>query len=67
MVEAGMRDKYIDLVLGHTLPGMSKRYIKPRSEVLHAEMKKYSEWLEREIDKAMYRKESVNQSVNQVL
>jgi integrase len=67
MVEAGMRDKYIDLVLGHTLPGMSKRYIKPRSEVLHAEMKKYSEWLKVETDKAVSKMESVNQSVNQVL
>ena len=67
MVEAEMKDKYIDLILGHTLPGMSKRYIKPRPEVLHAEIKKYSNWLKKEIDKAISEMEDVNQSVNQIL
>ena len=65
MVEAGVDQRYVDLIFGHTLPGISKRYVKPNLETLHKQMKYYSNWLENEIKNAMSEMESVDQDVDQ--
>ena len=41
-----------DSILGHTILGMDAYYMKPSDDVLKAAMRKYTDWLNLEIEKA---------------
>ena len=45
MLKSGMNESYADIILGHALSGMNKRYIKPTEEMLVNELKKYTDFL----------------------
>ena len=45
MLEAGVDKTYRDLILGHSLEGMDRHYIKPSDETLRQAMARYTAWL----------------------
>lgn len=49
MARAGIDKVYPDTILGHSLQGMDKNYLKPSDEDLHAAMERYTSWLQVEI------------------
>jgi integrase len=49
MARAGIDKVYRDTILGHSLQGMDKNYLKPSDEDLHSAIEKYSSWLQAEI------------------
>lgn len=55
----GTLDKtYRDLILGHSLEGMDRHYIKPSEESLREAMARYTAWLDEQLG-------SVDQTVDQ--
>lgn len=58
MLEAGVDKTYRDLILGHSLEGMDRHYIKPSEEALRQAMARYTAWLDEQL-------ENVDQSVDQ--
>ena len=50
MLEAGMDKTYRDLILGHSLEGMDRHYIKPSEETLRQAMAKYTSWLDEKLE-----------------
>ena len=50
MLEAGMDKTYRDLILGHSLEGMDRHYIKPSEETLRQAMAKYTAWLDEKLE-----------------
>ncbi len=65
MVKAGIIDVYRDVTLGHTLIGMDRHYIQLKDANIIELMEKYSRWLIKEINKAEYKRKSVDQNVDQ--
>ena len=63
MTRAGVEKPFRDVILGHSLDGMDRHYIKPTEEMLSGAMDKYTRWLDSQID--AYRK-NVAQSVAQM-
>jgi integrase len=49
MVTAGVDGVYRDTIVGHSLGGMDKHYIKPTEEDLTRAMAKYTDWFDNEI------------------
>lgn len=49
MARAGVEKAYRDTILGHSLKGMDKHYLKPSDDDLGCAMEKYSSWLENEL------------------
>ena len=58
MLEPGAGKTYRDMILGHSLEGMDRHYIKPSEETLHQAMARYTAWLDEQL-------ENVDQSVDQ--
>jgi integrase len=58
MLEAGVDKTYRDLILGHSLEGMDRHYIKPSEETLRQAMARYTAWLDEQLG-------SVDQTVDQ--
>lgn len=58
MLEAGVDKTYRDLILGHSLEGMDRHYIKPSDETLRQAMARYTAWLDAQLG-------SVDQTVDQ--
>jgi integrase len=50
MVQAGIAKEYRDTILGHTLQGMDRHYIKPSEESLADAMERYTAWLDEKIE-----------------
>jgi integrase len=46
MLAAGVDKTYRDLILGHSLEGMDRHYIKPSEETLRQAMARYTAWLD---------------------
>ena len=61
MLEAGVDGVYRDTILGHTLKGMDTYYMQPSEQNLKDAMKKYTDWLDGQLEK-----ENVDQSVDQI-
>ena len=61
MLEAGIDKVYRDTILGHTLKGMDAYYMQPSEENLKDAMKKYTCWLDGQLEK-----ENVDQNVDQI-
>ncbi len=59
MLEAGVDKTYRDLILGHSLEGMDRHYIKPSEETLRQAMARYTAWLDKQLG-------NVDQTVDQV-
>jgi integrase len=57
MLNAGVAKEYRDKILGHSLRGMDKRYIRLFEDDLHRAMDRYTEWLDGQIA-------NVSQNVN---
>ena len=62
MVAAGLNKVVIDLMLGHSLRGMDAFYINLDDAVYHAEMEKYTVWLDDMVSSV----NKVDQSVDQI-
>lgn len=58
MLEAGVDKTYRDLILGHSLEGMDRHYIKPPEETLQQAMARYTAWLDEQL-------KNVDQTVDQ--
>lgn len=63
MAQAGIDKSFRDTILGHTLKGMDRHYIKPTDEMLADAMDKYTRWLDAKIE--MKRKD-VDHFIDQV-
>ena len=50
MLAAGIDKAYRDKILGHSPQDMDLHYIQPDEDTLKAAMKKYTEWLDNEIE-----------------
>jgi intergrase/recombinase len=50
MLEAGMDKTYRDMILGHSLEGMDRHYIKPSEETLRQAMARYTAWLDEQLE-----------------
>ena len=47
MIDAGISKTFADILVGHSIQGIDKHYIKPKESTLIAEMDKYTKWLEK--------------------
>ena len=52
MLEAGVDKTYRDLILGHSLEGMDRHYIKPSNDTLRQAMALYTAWLDGQLAKS---------------
>ena len=50
MVDAGVDKALRDTILGHSLRGMDKHYLRFKDEDLHRAMDLYTAWLDRQIE-----------------
>jgi len=62
MAQAGVDKSFRDTILGHSLRGMDRHYIKPSDEMLTDAMDTYTHWLDAQIE--TFRK-NVDHSVDQ--
>ncbi len=51
MAEAGVDEAYRNTILGHSMQGMDKYYMKPTEDSLKKAMEKYTSWLDGEIER----------------
>ena len=49
MLQAGVEKEYRDTILGHSLKGMDRHYIKPTEETLIQALEKYTQWFDNQI------------------
>jgi integrase len=49
MLQAGIEKEYRDMILGHSLKGMDRHYIKPTEETLIQAMERYTKWFDEQI------------------
>ena len=50
MAQAGIEKSFRDTILGHSLEGMDRHYIKPSDEMLAEAMAKYTRWLDGQVE-----------------
>jgi intergrase/recombinase len=60
MLNAGIDKAVRDVILGHSLQGMDVHYISLSEDVLTEEIKKYTQWLDKQLNFA-----NVDQTVDQ--
>jgi integrase len=50
MAQAGIDKSFRDTILGHSLKGMDRHYIKPSDEMLTDAIGKYTRWLDAQVE-----------------
>jgi integrase len=63
MAQAGIDKSFRDTILGHSLEGMDRHYIKPSDEMLTDAMTKYTRWLDAQVET---KRKDVDHFVDQV-
>ena len=63
MAQAGIDKAFRDTILGHSLKGMDRHYIKPTEQMLTDAMDRYTQWID---DQIALELQSVDHSVDQM-